>query len=405
MSTHHHEHHNESSESLRDFVIGMADGLTVPFALVAGLSGAVDSTALIITAGVAEIAAGCIAMGLGGYMGAKTESEHYASEYARELYEIRELTHVEEKETRDILLDFGVAEEHAPLIIEGLKKDPKKWADFMMRFELGLDKPDPSRLFKSPLIIGGAYVAGGMVPLSPYILLGNVHQALPISCIVSIIALFAFGAFKGHYTGQKPLKTGFTTTLIGAAAAGTAFFHRQAHRWLMAVVFDKPRPIPKAPSAEYLERAALYYLERFSASSAHLETVLRRKILRRCKLRGEAAEPFYALIPPLIARYVESGLLDDARYTQAKVSSLRRKGASARMITAKLAQKGVGRELVVQHIEADETSELDAARNLARRKKLGRDESQEQKNRDLATLARAGFSYNIAKKALEEPTD
>jgi regulatory protein len=173
----------------------------------------------------------------------------------------------------------------------------------------------------------------------------------------------------------------------------------------MPTTSDKPRPIPKAPSAEYLERAALYYLERFSASSAHLETVLRRKIMRRCKLRGEAAEPFYALIPPLIARYVESGLLDDARYTQAKVASLRRKGSSARMIAAKLGQKGVGRELIVQQIEADETSELDAARNLARRKKLGKSDTPEQKMRDLATLARAGFSYNIAKKALEEPAE
>ncbi len=225
MSTHHHhhEHHNKSSESLRDFVIGMADGLTVPFALVAGLSGAVDSTNLIITAGVAEIAAGCIAMGLGGYMGAKTESEHYDSEYARELHEIEHLPKVEIKETHDILVDFGVPEEHAPLIIEGLKKDPKKWADFMMRFELGLEKPDPSRLIKSPLIIGGAYVAGGIVPLSPYILMANVHSALPISCAVSLIALFAFGAFKGHYTGQNWLRAAIHTTLIGAAAAGTAF--------------------------------------------------------------------------------------------------------------------------------------------------------------------------------------
>lgn len=165
---------------------------------------------------------------------------------------------------------------------------------------------------------------------------------------------------------------------------------------------DKPRPIPKAPSAAYLERAALYYLERFAASSAHLETVLKRKILRRCKLRGEPAEAFYALIPPLIARYQACGLLDDARYTQAKVASLRRKGASSRMISAKMAQKGIKREITEQHIELDETSELDAARNLARRKKLGKKPDPEQKIRDLATLARAGFSYAIAKQALEE---
>lgn len=165
---------------------------------------------------------------------------------------------------------------------------------------------------------------------------------------------------------------------------------------------DATRRIPKAPSPAYLERAALYYLERFSASSAHLEAVLRRKILRRCKLRGEAAEPFYELIPPLIARYLESGLLDDARYAQAKVASLRRKGTSARMIGAKLSQKGIKHEQISAQIEADEMTELDAARRFAQRKKLGRKTSPEERNRDLATLARAGFSYNIAVKALQE---
>lgn len=223
MATLHHEHHNTSSESLRDFVIGMADGLTVPFALVAGLAGAVDSTNLIITAGVAEIAAGCIAMGLGGYMAAKTSSEHYTAEYAREIYEIQHMRNIEIKETSEILVNFGVPEMHVPAVVEGLMKDPDRWAEFMMRFELGLEKPDPSRLVKSPLIIGGAYVAGGMVPLLPYILIGSVHTALPVSCALSVAALFAFGAFKGHFTGQKWLKTALHTTLIGAAAAGAAF--------------------------------------------------------------------------------------------------------------------------------------------------------------------------------------
>lgn len=223
MSTHHHEHHNKSSESLRDFVIGMADGLTVPFALVAGLAGAVDSTTLIITAGTAEIAAGCIAMGLGGYMAAKTSSEHYAAEYARELYEIEYLPQVEAKETHDILHDFGVPEAQIPLVVEGLMKDSKKWADFMMRFELGLEKPDPSRLFKSPLVIGGAYAAGGLVPLFPYIVMEHVHDALQVSVAVSLVALFAFGAFKGYFTGQRWLKSALHTTLVGAAAAGAAF--------------------------------------------------------------------------------------------------------------------------------------------------------------------------------------
>ena len=166
----------------------------------------------------------------------------------------------------------------------------------------------------------------------------------------------------------------------------------------------KSRPIPKAPDVSYLERAALYYLERFSASSAHLETVLKRKIMRRCKLRGEESEPFYALIAPLIERYVVSGLLNDTQYTQAKVASLRRKGSSSRMINAKLAQKGIKNAMIEEQIEADETSELEAARNLVRRKKLGvfsRTQTDEKCLRDLATLARAGFSYAIAKAALE----
>lgn len=222
MSTH-HEHHNKSSESLRDFVIGMSDGLTVPFALAAGLSGAVDTTTLIVVAGVAEIAAGTIAMGLGGYMGAKTEKEHYESERKREEMEVIELTQREADETSDILREFGVPEAQVPVVVEGIMRNPQKWVDFMMRFELGLERPDPRRMYQSPLIIGGAYAIGGFVPLAPYILLEHVSQALPISCGVSLVALFAFGAFKGHYTGQKMFGSAVQTTLIGAAAATAAF--------------------------------------------------------------------------------------------------------------------------------------------------------------------------------------
>ena len=162
---------------------------------------------------------------------------------------------------------------------------------------------------------------------------------------------------------------------------------------------DTPRPIPRAPDAAYLERAALYYLERFAASSAQLETVLRRKIMRRCKARGESPEPYYENIAPLITRYQQSGLLDDARYTAAKVASLKRKGNSSRMIGAKLAAKGVDKQLVATQIAADETSELGAALNMVRRKKLGIKE--ENRTKDLAVLARAGFSYAIAKQALD----
>ena len=220
---HHHEHHITSSAALRDFVIGMADGLTVPFALAAGLSGAVDSTALIVTAGVAEIAAGAIAMGLGGYLSAKTEKQHYESEYARELHEVHHLPKVEAKEVSDILVGFGVPEAELPVVVEAICQHPEKWVDFMMRFELGLERPDPRRILQSPLIIGGAYVTGGLVPLAPYIFMSHVSQALPVSALVSLIALAAFGAFKGHFTGQKMWAAATQTTLIGSLAAAAAF--------------------------------------------------------------------------------------------------------------------------------------------------------------------------------------
>jgi len=223
MSIHHHEHHNKSSEALRDFVIGMSDGLTVPFALAAGLAGVTDSTSLIVTAGVAEIAAGCIAMGLGGYMGAKTEREHYIAEHARELHEVTTMREHELSETAKILREFGVPEAQVPLVVAGISANPNKWVDFMMRFELGLERPNPRRLYQSPLVIGGAYALGGTIPLVPFIVWPHVHEALPISVGVTMIALAAFGAFKGYFTGQKLWKSALQTTMIGAAAAGAAF--------------------------------------------------------------------------------------------------------------------------------------------------------------------------------------
>jgi VIT1/CCC1 family predicted Fe2+/Mn2+ transporter len=224
MSHHHHEHHVESSQMLRDFVIGMADGLTVPFALAAGLAGAIDSTDIIVTAGAAEIAAGCIAMGLGGYLGAKTEKEHYESEHRREMREVELVPHIEAKEVEEILQGFGVPQEHVPTVSQAIMKNPRKWVDFMMRFELGLERPDPKRLIQSPVVIGGAYALGGFVPLFPYIIYDTINEALPVSVVVSLVALFAFGAFKGYFTGQKVLKSGAQTTIIGALAAAAAYF-------------------------------------------------------------------------------------------------------------------------------------------------------------------------------------
>lgn len=221
--TPHVEKHFTASEVVRDIVIGMSDGLTVPFALAAGLSGAVSSTGIIITAGLAEIAAGSIAMGLGGYLAAKSDAEHYASERIREQLEVIVKPEVEKKEVMDVLQSYGLmAEESAP-IVEALSQRPEAWIDFMMRFELGLEKPDPGRALKSALTIAGAYIAGGFIPLGPYIPISNVKIALLFSVIVTIIALAVFGYIKGRFTGTSPLRSALQTVLIGGIAAAAAF--------------------------------------------------------------------------------------------------------------------------------------------------------------------------------------
>lgn len=221
--THHIEKHFTSGEVVRDVVIGMADGLTVPFALAAGLSGAVATTNIIVTAGFAEIVAGSIAMGLGGYLAGKSEVEHYDNEYERELYEIDKMLQHEKDEVIEILENYGLTEEESHPIVESLAQRPKDFADFMMRFELGLEKPDPKRAFQSGAYIGGAYIVGGLIPLAPYILTADVREALMWSVAVTVVALFVFGYVKGTFTGAKPLKSAIQTCLIGSVAAATAF--------------------------------------------------------------------------------------------------------------------------------------------------------------------------------------
>src|SRR5438067_2572792 len=219
----HAEHHFMASDLVRDVVIGMADGLTVPFALAAGLSGAVASTGIIVTAGLAEIVAGSIAMGLGGYLAGKSDAEHYDSEYKREIYEIEKLLDHEKDEVIEILETYGLTRKESIPIVESLAKRPKDFADFMMRFELGLEKPDPSRALKSGATIGGAYILGGLVPLMPYILMAEAHAALKWSVAITVVALFVFGYVKGQFTGAKPLKSAVQTCLIGSIAASVAF--------------------------------------------------------------------------------------------------------------------------------------------------------------------------------------
>ncbi len=221
--TAHIEQHFTASDSVRDVVIGMSDGLTVPFALAAGLSGAVTATRIVVTAGFAEIAAGAIAMGLGGYLAAKSDAEHYASEQSREQREIVEKTQDEVAEVEAIFAAYGLeATEIAP-IIRAFRDRPRAWVDFMMRYELGLEKPDPSRALKSALTIGGAYVAGGLIPLAPYLLVSSLQLGFAISAVVTMAALAAFGSVKGHFTGAGPLRSAFQTLLIGSLAAAAAF--------------------------------------------------------------------------------------------------------------------------------------------------------------------------------------
>src|SRR5437588_6228350 len=187
--TPHIEQHFTAGETIRDIVIGMSDGLTVPFALAAGLSGAVSSTTIIITAGLAEIAAGSIAMGLGGYLAARSDAEHYASERLREQQEIIEKREAEKEEVMQVFQSYGLAEQESVPIVEALSQRPEAWVDFMMRFELGLEKPDPKRALTSALTIAGAYIVGGLIPLSPYMLIPVAQTALPVSVVATLIAL------------------------------------------------------------------------------------------------------------------------------------------------------------------------------------------------------------------------
>lgn len=219
----HLEKHFTAGEAVRDIVIGMSDGLTVPFALAAGLTGAISETHLILTAGIAEIAAGSIAMGLGGYLAARGDAEHYAHELAREEHEIHSIPEAETKEVREIFLSYGISEQECAGVVESLKRRPKDWVNFMMRFELGLERPDPSRAWKSALTIALAYTVGGLIPLSAYFLRTHAQDALRLSVGITLFALAVFGGIKGRFTGVPVLRSAAQTTLIGGLAAAAAF--------------------------------------------------------------------------------------------------------------------------------------------------------------------------------------
>lgn len=221
--TKHIEKHFTASEVVRDIVIGMSDGLTVPFALAAGLTGVATGTSVIIIAGLAEVAAGSIAMGLGGYLAARTDAEHYANERAIEERETVEIPEREIEEVADVFRSYGMTEEAIQPVVKAISSDRKRWVDFMMKFELGLEEPDPRRANRSALTIALSYIAGGMVPLSPYFFIRQVTHALWASIAVTLVALLIFGYIKGRFTGSRPYRSAWHTALIGALAAAAAF--------------------------------------------------------------------------------------------------------------------------------------------------------------------------------------
>ena len=219
----HKEEHLRSSDLITDIVIGMSDGLTVPFALAAGLSGAVQSNSVVITAGIAEIVAGSIAMGLGGYLAGKTEQEHYQSELKREYAEVINIPEKEKEEVKEVFAQYGLNGPVQEIIADELAKDKDKWVDFMMKYELGLEKPDSNRAGKSAAAIGISYITGGLIPLTAYFFTQTPYQGLMISALLTVICLFLFGYFKSKVTGQPPLKGALKVTLIGITAAIAAF--------------------------------------------------------------------------------------------------------------------------------------------------------------------------------------
>jgi VIT1/CCC1 family predicted Fe2+/Mn2+ transporter len=221
--TPHMEQHFEASDAVRDVVIGMSDGLTVPFALAAGLSGTVTDTHIIVVAGLAEIAAGSIAMGLGGYLAARTDRDHYLSEREREMRETVELPEKETEEVADVFRGYGMSESDLRPVVAAICSDQTRWVDFMMRFELGFEEPDPKRARNSAATIAVSYVLGGLVPLAPYIAMPELYRALSFSIGVTLVALFIFGVVKGKLTGISPLRGGLQTVTIGGLASAAAF--------------------------------------------------------------------------------------------------------------------------------------------------------------------------------------
>ncbi len=216
-------HHFKASLTVRDVIIGMSDGLTVPFALAAGLTGAMAASHLVVAAGLAEIAAGSISMGLGGYLAAESDAEHYYREREVEKLEVRESPAKEEQEIRDFLAPYGISPAQAEPVVAALKANHRAWVDFMMLHELGLERPDPLRARKSAATIALAYVAGGFVPLAPYFFVTQAHQGLLYSAILTLLALLNFGYVRGRVSGTNAWRSALHTLLVGGIAASAAY--------------------------------------------------------------------------------------------------------------------------------------------------------------------------------------
>ena len=219
----HGERHSSSTQTIRDLVLGMADGLTVPFALAAGITGAVAASGLVVTAGMAEIVAGAISMGLGGYLAARTEVVHYAREYARELRETHEIPDEERAEVAQIMYNYGVREPVLTRVVNEIASDREQWVAFMMRNELGLERPDERAAPRSAVLVGGGYVLGGIFPLAPYVFVPDAHIALYWSIACTSLALLAFGAIRARVLATPVASGAAQTWFIGAVAAAAAY--------------------------------------------------------------------------------------------------------------------------------------------------------------------------------------
>jgi VIT1/CCC1 family predicted Fe2+/Mn2+ transporter len=223
------ECHFQKPKIIRDIIIGMADGLTVPFALAAGLAGSVQNTTMVVVAGLAEIAAGSIAMGLGGYLAVRSDAEHYEAELCREEREIEKDPDQKREEVARVFRQWGFQGKALDAAVDVITSDRQRWLNFMLKNKLGLEKPEPTRARDSSITIGLSYIAGGAIPLLPYVLIHSPATAVLLSVVVTLFALLVFGYIRGRVVGVPPVRSALQTTAVGGIAALVAY---AAARWI-----------------------------------------------------------------------------------------------------------------------------------------------------------------------------